>query len=1022
MRLLVLILVLAGTAACAAQIPAEIADCKVHKIWRFDKSAEDWIPDHNVTPFIIENGILSFTNTGFDPWIANNRIGGIDTSKCKFIGFKMRADVNGANQLYFGTDKSPGAGECKVALLDIQASDEFEFYEMNMSRLPAWDGKLTSLRLDSANGGSEKGAKVEIDWIAIYQVPARINFGLPHTGIDDAGAFISLPLRNTGGEDSGSGLSVSVRDLKMDVPSIPSGGSRTVTVRPEITAARTRLSVSLSGRTIYNADLVTGADFGSQETVIGNDVMRLSFRGNSRTGVLMAGDKKMGVFRPLASLAYKSSDGAVNYVELMPDTSAKRDDYLAKMSARCPVEGGTARVEWSFNIAPRMTEGKAVCKLTSDVPINILRFEGPRLLAGEESFGDRKDHALFPGIEYLERGEMSNAVKHIGGIHYNRRVPHPYKITVPLMAVEARGAVVGITWEPLKEWAKGEILPCAEFESPRRLIGADHHLLTVFAPSIPKYVSENSDYAAAPYRLNPGDEMALTTGFFARDGEDINDVTRGYYRAYGLPTASPVAHGVEGTIDLCMKAYTQSLWFPEKRGWKNHFGLGQTPAPNNSFASLILAESLRKRDPSIAAGCDIDPNAQLTSYLGTTMDWFSEGLLNYARSFVAKQRKDGSFPYEQAPSVTKKLRELSNMTGWRDITLGDAGSTNSGIITGSLNSILDIALRTGNPDLIDAGLKGLEKLNEYTVPRGAQTWEVHMHVPDILGAGQAVDANLMGYKLTGDNKYLDAAEYWAYTGVSFVYSWKPPIDPKPKAVVHMNDNGEGKEAVFSDPSIFYENQERKINPGATTPVIGTSYYFVNWLGMPVQWCGQAWANSVLRLTAYRPDPFLRHITDMVFASITQQQIEKGFLAGTYPDSWNLMTNSVNQAFISPDTIIDYAYQLLGEKRPFDIDSRGFTVNDSQATVVSFARIESAVCRANSMAAQIKYYPNQDAYVSLNRVADPVSVTVDGAPLARQSDLRESASGYWYDNANRAIHIKYRIASGDAEKFLMQVEW
>ena len=52
-----------------------------------------------------------------------------------------------------------------------------------------------------------------------------------------------------------------------------------------------------------------------------------------------------------------------------------------------------------------------------------------------------------------------------------------------------------------------------------------------------------------------------------------------------------------------------------------------------------------------------------------------------------------------------------------------------------------------------------------TVPRGAQTWEVPLHTPDILASAHLVSAYTLGYELSGDPALLDRAKYWAWTGV-----------------------------------------------------------------------------------------------------------------------------------------------------------------------------------------------------------------------------------------------------------------
>jgi len=109
-----------------------------------------------------------------------------------------------------------------------------------------------------------------------------------------------------------------------------------------------------------------------------------------------------------------------------------------------------------------------------------------------------------------------------------------------------------------------------------------------------------------------------------------------------------------------------------------------------------------------------------------------------------------------------------------------------------------------------------------TVPRGAQTWEVPLHTPDILASAHMVRAYTLGYIISGEETYLEQARYWAWTGVPFVY-------------IHPPTPG-------------------RVGSYATIAVLGaTNWKAPLWLGRPVQWCGLVYASALHLLAQYDPD-------------------------------------------------------------------------------------------------------------------------------------------------------------------------
>ena len=106
--------------------------------------------------------------------------------------------------------------------------------------------------------------------------------------------------------------------------------------------------------------------------------------------------------------------------------------------------------EARFSLSDESKRLKVEYSLTADQERELIAFNGPMLYAGDGAFGERKTAALFPGLEFLEGDEPSSSSRDVAPPNNNRLVPHPYKITIPLMAVEHKKTLVvwrGMRWK-----------------------------------------------------------------------------------------------------------------------------------------------------------------------------------------------------------------------------------------------------------------------------------------------------------------------------------------------------------------------------------------------------------------------------------------------------------------------------------------------------------------------------------------------------------------------------------------------
>jgi hypothetical protein len=213
--------------------------------------------------------------------------------------------------------------------------------------------------------------------------------------------------------------------------------------------------------------------------------------------------------------------------------------------------------------------------------------------------------------------------------------------------------------------------------------------------------------------------------------------------------------------------------------------------------------------------------------------------------------------------------------------------------------ILEGAALSADKKLIDRAIELLDKqtaLYADTVPRGAQTWEVPLHTPDILASAHMVKAYTLGYIISGENKYLEQARYWAWTGVPFVYLYPPTSG--------------------------------RVGTYATIAVLGaTNWQAPVWIGLPVQWCGLDYCSALHLLSGCDPEgpweKIAKGITvtglQMLWPSVDKER------QGLLPDSFRLREQIGEGPAINPGTVQAHLAELYGKGKIYDVkrlDERG----------------------------------------------------------------------------------------------------
>ena len=374
------------------------------------------------------------------------------------------------------------------------------------------------------------------------------------------------------------------------------------------------------------------------------------------------------------------------------------------------------------------------------------------------------EQGLFAGVEYLGKGEHSSSTLDIETPEHLRFEPDPMKVTMPLMATVTDRASVAVAWDDMT------LQPV--FAVPDFLDGTASHRLALEGKSIQAAIRIGDGWSAGG-RLEPLILWAV--------------------QRRGLPPLPAPPRSFDDQMKLSLAAYSGMVYDAQTGGYYHAVVPGRREIRGGYFAdhaSAIWRITGRVPDlPQLQFGGAHVANHASYFVSGRAADWLRT-INGMADGLIRAQQPDGSYRYDGT------------------FRRGHFEDTASGICSRPAYQLLEQAYYTGDKESLAAALKTLEFMKRFRTPRGAQTWEVPLHTPDILASGQAVWAYVRAYQLTGDRNHLAEARRWAVTGLPFVYQWS------------------------NQPIMLY----------ATTPVYGATHWKgPNWIGLPVQWCGTVYA-------------------------------------------------------------------------------------------------------------------------------------------------------------------------------------
>ena len=1013
-----------------------LAEDIVVKSWDFSTGTQGWHSQNLLTPAEVSDGVLRVRQEGFDAFMGVVQVG-VDTAEVSHVRIRMRAENPGPCQIYFTTDANPNPVINGCVDFFCPDSEDFHTFEFQLSPLTGWAGTLDLFRLDPVNSG-HAGTLIEIDEVTLLRKGPRVvvtgfhadkawaapgnlvtfrveatNLGGPFQGT------LNAVLSSPDGKELGLGGDAAI-GLLYDPTRKTYRGAWRVTV-PEGPVARFDASITMDGAPMATARTTmlavargTMPDPNGEPTeygpVLEGEHLALQFIGDDAglAGAVVRyrypGHKAwrfLGVCHPLAGLMVADESG-----QHWTTTALQLSEtHGAGMTLHAALPQGRIVLNLRLRDADGIVEMRSGFSASRET--GLLRFSGPAYRVGEGGFRNRKEMALFPGVEYLGENEPSSDAKYAGEKLGYRPVPPPNHITVPLMAVTRDEVTTGLLWEALQTWAPNRSMPMAEFASPNFLDGQDNHLMALFVPNAPLYVTPNTRAAVQPYELASGDNVALEQRLFVECTSDVHEAVAVWYREFGVCAPITLVKPREAFFDDCMMGWADTCYDRAADGFVSHWRFGLQPTPMPLVKARLVQYGREAGSAKWAEMVKADPAAKLVDVMGSQFDAFYPAR---PETQLAAQRADGTWLYDDTADdrVLRMTRELSN--GTRRM-LGDYGYTNAGICAFQAQHVLIHAMHTGDPVTVEAGLRALEAMKRYRIPAGPSAFELHAETPDLWAGALIAKCFLMGYELTLDEAYLKQAHYWLRTGLPFFFAYELPNTGGGGMWVNVPDDPLTKEVdehVGTHAAEWaFEYSDRKVTPYANIPVFGTTFYVIPWFGNVVQWEGLVWANTVHELLGHTEDPLLASVAEGAIRSACHQTFGKAPIRGLLPDVFAIQDNTLTGAFIGPS--------LLEQALRNELDRPDYATGKATVLHLDGKRIHltnrgvilDATWDEHNLQWEERYPVGESCETTIVGLgAAPDSVTAD-VELPQVPQASAVVEGWQYDASRDLLHVRVR---------------
>jgi hypothetical protein len=448
-----------------------------------------------------------------------------------------------------------------------------------------------------------------------------------------------------------------------------------------------------------------------------------------------------------------------------------------------------------------------------------------------------------------------------------------------------------LVWEPSESVA-------AVFDSPDRIYSSGAHVMALSGPAVGDLRFENDLCAHTPLRLRAHEMLRVKAYIIGGKGASVVDAVKHYVALKGLPSLPEFEGGFDAAVNLLAHGWLDSQIRQDglfrHAVWGSSFG--PTPAAdaalyidwltNHSHDESLIARLLAAKQQALERIPQSDP---FSSCIGHAHQPVAPLIFGRVREFVSHRNNAARALLKGFDANGVKLYG----PGQTDYSRTHFEKHANGYAGRDIVTILEGATFSADQDLVTEALALLDKqtgLYVNTVPRGAQTWEVPLHTPDILASAHLVKAYTLGYIISGKQEYLSQARYWAWTGVPFIY-------------LHQPTDGQ-------------------VGAYATIAVLGaTNWRAPVWLGQPVQWCGLVYASAVHLLGQHDPQGPWLQIAKGITATGVQMSwpLTDKDRQGLLPDAFDLKAQIGGGPAINPGTVQAHLPELFDQGRVYDIE-------------------------------------------------------------------------------------------------------